>query len=267
MARADPALQDLVRDTYMDANVHAAAERFLASAEFEETLTRVRHYVDPVVAVDLGAGNGVAAFSLVERGIPDVIAIEPDPSNEIGAGAIRQLLGDRCVVLECTGEDMPLPDSSIDLVYARQVLHHARDLPAMLVECGRVLRDGGLFFAAREHVVEGGAAQKQQFLENHPVHQHTAGENAYSLDEYLHAIEAAGLRVREVLGPWDSAINAFPAVRTQSDFLDWPRVRMAARWGRVGRAAGAVPLMRAVMFRRIKRTRWPGCPFTFLATR
>jgi len=64
------------------------------------------------------------------------------------AGAIRSLCRETNLdvnVVQEWGERLPFPDSSFDLVYCRQSLHHARDLPRLCREIGRVLRDGGTF--------------------------------------------------------------------------------------------------------------------------
>ena len=46
-------------------------------------------------------------------------------------------------VVEAFGDKLPFDDGEFDLVLARQVLHHARDLPQLCREMARVLREGG----------------------------------------------------------------------------------------------------------------------------
>ena len=65
-----------------------------------------------------------------------VIALEPDESQHFGRGAIAQLADGLSIsVLDGVCEKIPLPDSSVDIVYARQVLHHTRDLKQALLKC------------------------------------------------------------------------------------------------------------------------------------
>lgn len=92
------------------------------------------------------------------------------------------------------------------------------------------------------------------------------GENAFSLDAYLHAIEAASLVLERVLGPWDSVINAFPVARTQTELANMPRLLLKQRFGRIGRRAGMSPLVRRVVWARLRRPR-PGRMYSFLATK
>jgi SAM-dependent methyltransferase len=141
-----------------------------------------------------------------------VTALEPDPSAVVGAGAIRQLAAASSLPIEVVtewGEALPFPDASFDLVYGRQVLHHARNLPAFCAEMARVLKPGGQYLATREHVIFKDA-DLAVFLAEHPLHRLYGGENAFRLGEYKHAIESAGIRLTRVLNPWASDVNLFP---------------------------------------------------------
>jgi hypothetical protein len=48
------------------------------------------------------------------------------------------------------------------------------------------------------------------FLEAHPLHHLYGGENAYLLNEYIEAVENAGIHLTCVLNPFQSDINLFP---------------------------------------------------------
>ena len=206
---AEPDQQELVRAAYLDQPVSAAARRYDASEEWKA----IRAFLPspPGTAVDLGAGNGVASYALARAGWK-VIALEPDPSETVGAGAIRNLAaaeGLAIDVRDAMGESMPLADASVEVVLARQVLHHARDLGALCREAARVLRPGGVFVSVRDHVVSSDR-QLKAFLAGHPLHRYYGGEHAYARQEYLRAIRNAGLEITHVLGSFDSVINYAP---------------------------------------------------------
>ena len=100
-------------------------------------------------ALDIGSGRGISAYALAKDGW-QTTALEPDPSENVGAGAIRQLsaeTGIRVSVVENWGEELPFESNSFDLVHCRQVLHHARDLPSLCKEAARVLKPNGTFIA------------------------------------------------------------------------------------------------------------------------
>jgi ubiquinone/menaquinone biosynthesis C-methylase UbiE len=264
--RVSPAHVALVRDAYLGRDVKDSAERFLSSAEFQAVRILLRKYLEGAVVLDVGAGTGIASYAMLAAGATTVIALEPDPSDEVGRGAIARLsAGTRLRIIDAWGEKSGLPSSSVDIVYTRQALHHSADLDQMLAESARVLRPGGVLLACREHVVDN-AEQLRAFLAAHPVHQLAGGENAFSLDAYLHAIEAAGLVVKRVLGPWDSVINAFPVARTDTELANLPRLMLEQRFGRIGRLAGSIPVIRRAVWARLRRPR-PGRMYTFLATK
>jgi SAM-dependent methyltransferase len=262
--RSRPEFQDIVRDAYLGADVDDSYRRFAGSAEWEEVRSRVGDAIRDAVVVDLGAGTGIASRAFVEAGARQVYALEPDPSDEVGYRVIRRLTAGMPVsIVSSYGERIPIADATVDIVYARQVLHHTRDLDAAVAECARVLRPGGWFVACREHVVRDDA-ELQTFLAAHPVHQLAGGVNAYTLAEYDGALRRAGLTILATLAPWDSVINAFPAVRSRRELEELPRSRLAARFGPLGSLAARLPFVAYMMWARIRRP-FPGQMYSFFA--
>jgi SAM-dependent methyltransferase len=129
---------------------------------------------------------------------------------------------------------MPMPSETVDLVYARQVLHHASDLPAMVAECARVLRPGGVLLSLRDHVAET-PEEREDFLAKHPVHSAIGGENAYPLAAYVDAVQRAGLHVERILGPLDSLALRLTTSPSHRRLRAWPFT--ARRWARDGAAS------------------------------
>jgi len=211
--RQQPDQAALVRDCFYDDPLRESAERYYRSSEWRAVQSILTGAVRGD-ALDLGAGRGISSYSLARDGWR-VTALEPDTSSVVGAGAIRMLAEETKLairVIEEWGEKLPSPDESFDLVYARQVLHHARDLRALCREVYRVLKPGGLFVATREHVISK-REDLQAFLEAHPLHRLYGGEHAYFVAEYIDAIKQAGLRLTRILNPLESDINLFPDTR------------------------------------------------------
>jgi SAM-dependent methyltransferase len=89
-----------------------------------------------LVAADVGAGTGISARLLAERGVR-VLAIEPNGPMRAAAAAHP-----RVEWRDATAETTGLADGSADLVLAAQAFHWFRAAEA-LAEFHRVLRPGG----------------------------------------------------------------------------------------------------------------------------
>jgi SAM-dependent methyltransferase len=207
--RRQPDQQELVRACFFDDPLNLAARRFYQSSEW-----RACRELLPAAsgeALDLGAGRGIATYALCRDGWR-VTALEPDPSNLVGAGAIRQLAHDESLdvrIVEMWGENLPFESNKFDVVLCRQVLHHSRDLGQLCREIGRVLKTGGVLLASREHVVSS-ERDLNRFLTQHPLHALYGGENAFTLKRYVRAIESGGLKLDSVLNAYASDINMYP---------------------------------------------------------
>jgi ubiquinone/menaquinone biosynthesis C-methylase UbiE len=211
--RQDPQYADLVRLAYFDADLRLNVERFGASEEFVETLKLIEQYAPSAKSVlDIGAGNGISSVNFALKGYT-VTAVEPDPSNSVGANAIRSLQQSfglsQLSVCQQYAEEIGFEENSFDIVYVRQAMHHALELNKFIAECARVLKPGGILLTIRDHIILD-AKDKAWFLEAHPLHKFYGGENAFTVNEYKQAMRVAGLRIEKELKFYDSTINYFP---------------------------------------------------------
>lgn len=212
--RNDPKNYDLVRDAYYDDPLVEACERYTVSSEWravQEMLVGLKGY-----ALDIGAGRGIASFALAKEGF-QVAALEPDNSSIVGGKAIENLAIETKLPIEVFGsvsEKLPFEDNTFDVVYARAVLHHMSDLELACREIHRVLKPGGSFIGAREHVLST-EDDLQTFLDGHPLHNLYGGEHAYLLEVYTNALSDAGLTLNKVLKPLKSALNYSPKTKPE----------------------------------------------------
>jgi ubiquinone/menaquinone biosynthesis C-methylase UbiE len=220
--RTQPEYKELVELAYFEADLSLNVERFRKSEEYAETRRLIEQYASlssSARMLDIGSGNGISAAAFALDGIW-VDAVEPDPSQTIGAGAIRKLKEQYNLpglsIYEGFAEDLGFPDNVYDIVYTRQCMHHAHDLPQFLKESARVLKPGGLLITIRDHVIYN-ETDKKWFLENHPLQKFYGGENAFTFEEYSSAIVAAGFEIKQVLKHFDTPINYFPLKRAEKE--------------------------------------------------
>lgn len=225
--RQQPDQAELVRGAYYDDPLIDAAERYWRSDEWQN----IREFFPlhkSASVLDVGAGRGIASYAMARDGFV-VTAIEPDTSDLVGSGAVRSLAqqsGLEIEVREDFSERLPFEDGRFDVVFARAVLHHTRNLDEACKEFFRVLKPAGRLIAIREHVISHPDDLKR-FFEIHPLHRFYGGENAFLLTQYLDAITGAGFAIHCVLGPLESPINLAP--HTESSF----RAELALRIGKV----------------------------------
>lgn len=95
-----------------------------------------------VVEVACGTGQGLGLIAEVASGVT---------GGDIGPTMVaraRAHYGDRVDVLQFSAEDMPIPDSAVDVVIIFEAIYYLPDVDAFLTECRRVLRTDGVLLIA-----------------------------------------------------------------------------------------------------------------------
>lgn len=117
----------------------------LREGYFDERLREAaiaRAYLRPeMIVADVGCGTGFVAAGLAPL-VRQVIALDGSPA--MLARALQNLARfDNITFQQADGLSLPLPDWSVDAVFANMYLHHRPDPLAAIREMARILRPGG----------------------------------------------------------------------------------------------------------------------------
>ena len=95
-------------------------------------------------ALEVGCGGGILSEEISKMGF---ITTGIDPSEQSLNIAIKHAKVNHLKIKyeKGTGENLSFQNNSFDLVFCCDVLEHVRDLPKVIAEISRVLKNGGVF--------------------------------------------------------------------------------------------------------------------------
>jgi 2-polyprenyl-3-methyl-5-hydroxy-6-metoxy-1,4-benzoquinol methylase len=95
-----------------------------------------------LTALDIGCSTGFVADALHRAGAK-VTGLDID---EPGLAAARERFGSEIAFLKATGDEIPLPAESVDIVIFNHIYEHVVDADAVMAEIRRVLRPDGVVY-------------------------------------------------------------------------------------------------------------------------
>ena len=98
------------------------------------------------LAIEVGCGGGILAEEIASAGFK-LTGIDPAERSLQTAREHAKIYNLDIDYRIGTGEKIPFPDNSFDVVFCCDVLEHVRDLPKCISEFNRVLKPGGVFFS------------------------------------------------------------------------------------------------------------------------
>jgi SAM-dependent methyltransferase len=145
--------------------------------------------------LEVGAGTGINV-DLYPESVTELVLTEPDPHMRMQLEKKLAVLGRRAEVIDAGGEQLPLPDASVDTVVATLVFCTIAEPEAALAEIARVLKpDGRLLFLEHVRASDPKSARWQDRLER-PWG--WFGRGCHPNRDTLAAITGSALEVSEV---------------------------------------------------------------------
>lgn len=96
-------------------------------------------------ALEVGSGGGILCEEIARMGFRTT-GVDPSRAAVSVASQHAQQSGLSISYREGSGEKIPFPDRSFDVVFCCDVLEHVSDLGQVISEISRVLKPGGTFF-------------------------------------------------------------------------------------------------------------------------
>jgi len=95
-------------------------------------------------ALEVGCGGGILSEEIAKMGF---ISTGIDPSEQSLNSAIKHAKDNNLIInyKKGAGENLPFQNNSFDVIFCCDVLEHVRDLPKVISEISRVLKNGGIF--------------------------------------------------------------------------------------------------------------------------
>jgi 2-polyprenyl-6-hydroxyphenyl methylase/3-demethylubiquinone-9 3-methyltransferase len=105
---------------------------------------RLKINTDNLRALEVGCGGGILTEEIAKMGF-NTTGI--DPSEESLSIAVKHAKDSNLKIIygKGTGENLPYQNNSFDVVFCCDVLEHVHDLPKVISEISRVLKNGGVF--------------------------------------------------------------------------------------------------------------------------
>ena len=161
----------------------------------QPVLAEIVDHCEPGKALDVACGTG-RVTALLAKGGHSVVGI--DASDEMRAEAITKVPGANFVSGDLT--NLPVPDEAFDLVTCCLALTHSDDLFLPIAELARTTKPGGTIILSDVHPQATFLGVHAGFSFSDNTHGVIAN-NIQPLSDYVRAIRAAGLSIRECLEP------------------------------------------------------------------
>jgi SAM-dependent methyltransferase len=198
--------------------------------------------------LDLGAGAGVVAQMNFRGRAARVCGVDPDPRVAANPHLDEGKVG--------TGERIPYPNESFDLVLADNVLEHLADPESVFREVHRVLKPGGLFLAKtpnkRHYMALIARSTPHRF---HQFVNRLRGRASVDTFPTLYRVNTPG-DARRYAALTGYAVESMQLIEGRPEYLRWwfPAYLIGIAYERIVNAVAAFAGLRILLMMRLRKS-------------
>ncbi|WP_099304050.1 class I SAM-dependent methyltransferase [Bacillus sp. Marseille-P3800] len=211
-------------DFHHEQNRFSYTNREVDSSWLEEMNTILEAYA-PQHVVDLGCGGGIYSRVLAEMGVSNVTGV--DSSKTMIQTAEEEASSSKAVTYQVgSATEMNLSSNAADMVFARALIHHLKDLAPAFEEGNRVLKRDGLYLIQTrtpEDCFLPGSAEhlRGYFFHCYPHLKEIETRRRHPVKVIHSGLQGAGFQIEKTWHLWETrAVH-----ETKQQFLDDIRLR------------------------------------------
>lgn len=136
------------RDTYESEHVKQKTYNWLIEKYCNNDIDKIGEWLrgNDKIILDAGCGSGFSGLLFFNKHLTDNHYLGVDISSAVDVAKIRfEEAGYKADFLQCSVNEIPIPDNSVDIIFSEGVLHHTDSTEQSIKDLSRKLKEGGLF--------------------------------------------------------------------------------------------------------------------------
>lgn len=136
------------RDTYESDHVKQKAYKWMLERFCDNDTGLLKKWLgdNDKIILDAGCGSGFSGLLFFNKHLSNNHYLGVDISSAVDVAKIRfEETGYKADFIQCSVNEIPIPDNSVDIIFSEGVLHHTDSTEQSIKDLSRKLKDDGLF--------------------------------------------------------------------------------------------------------------------------
>jgi predicted TPR repeat methyltransferase len=213
-AETDPALSDVLKSAYLDADRDAVFDRYLNNGVPRAISSLIERFGirqgDEIC--DYGCGPGQLGWALSMLGYSHVSLMDPNKNYSTGTGYVSSIANKNLEIINDFGT-WSNHGHRYDAVVSKGTIHHWQHIPVTALGVRKAMKPGGLWFVTSEFFAKDPMGLVAS-LDNHPFYyRYNTYEWPYPVSVYVDLLQSVGF----------SLISVIPMYYQNNAYVDFNR--------------------------------------------